>query len=947
MAMKQAISKIALCATLSLGMVLSLSSFTLAAKKPAKSVKASMVRTVPALNSGVTPAELKTAAEITPVGASSNNIKVTFDANTGVYPEYIQNYVVNTYPYVCKIPVSMESQSKITIAITDDRPLAGFPAYPEKTGSVCIGWNTSADATEPISATYGSSENFNMYAVWKDATTDTFYLNFNANGGYYNSDSHMDVCNYTYELNTGHSLIESEVVKPVRPGFTFKGWSTSPVDFNQVTLPLEVNQNMQLFAHWENNNGSIKVTWDPKGGTINGSQDTYVDVVPINSTGYIVSPTPIKDKSDFKGWAEVDGEKPISLAIQLSKSLLVCDLTFYASWQGTYQPADTTVTDPSVPADPTGLVKRWPIGLPVATDVYADLYDDGRLVFKGNGNFTTLYAMEQWGSQAYNQSIKKAIFLGNLKPVNIPDIFHGLVNLEEVEFGALDLTNVVDASRMFEGCRSIRYIPMSNMTMSSVKYISSMFKDCSSIVDLQLPDMSYGTLISMDWAFSYLTNLNEVDISKVNTTNVTNMLGAFYADDSLTKIHLSQKFEIPESCIENYDISGKIFYVTKSNIVYTTLTGDYNTSFNQYVKDAFRYDKRSMIYDDTGHIYVVTFDFDYPTGKKHQIIQEIAAGSTAEEPDTPLCDGYEFVNWLYNGSVYDFNKTVKSDMTLTASWKKSASISDNSYTVTFYTGNDIYATETVVGGSKAERPSDPGLRETEKFHHWSTTKNGGPYNFDTAITDNLKLYSVWVKRDDIVVVKLDLNGGEYKDQDTVSYNVVKGTKFKKPSWKPKYKGYRFLGWYEDSEAEDSFAFSEKIKQDTTIYAGWKDKKEEEQERKEKEDAEAEIAAKLAAAEAAAKEAQSTAEATPQGTGLFDSLLSGLVGGGMADNILYDNYGMADNVVSSGSASADTMVPQTGLHSNSANRTLPILALLGGFISIGIFFYNKKYGAKIK
>lgn len=65
--------------------------------------------------------------------------------------------------------------------------------------------------------------------------------------------------------------------------------------------------------------------------------------------------------------------------------------------------------------------------------------------------------------------------------------------------------------------------------------------------------------------------------------------------------------------------------------------------------------------------YTVTFDTDGGSSISSQTIEE---GKTISKPSNPTKSGYTFVGWTLNGSTYDFNSKVNSNITLKAIWNK-------------------------------------------------------------------------------------------------------------------------------------------------------------------------------------------------------------------------------------------------------------------------------------
>ena len=68
----------------------------------------------------------------------------------------------------------------------------------------------------------------------------------------------------------------------------------------------------------------------------------------------------------------------------------------------------------------------------------------------------------------------------------------------------------------------------------------------------------------------------------------------------------------------------------------------------------------------TPELFTVTFDSD---GGSSVPAQQVERGKCAQQPNSPVKDGYEFVNWNLDGKPYDFAAPVTKSITLKAVWK--------------------------------------------------------------------------------------------------------------------------------------------------------------------------------------------------------------------------------------------------------------------------------------
>lgn len=128
----------------------------------------------------------------------------------------------------------------------------------------------------------------------------------------------------------------------------------------------------------------------------------------------------------------------------------------------------------------------------------------------------------------------------------------------------------------------------------------------------------------------------------------------------------------------------------------------------------------------------ITFDSD---GGSTITASTINSGDKVSKPTNPMKNGYSFKEWQLNGSAYDFNKVVTSDITLKAIY------SINLYKVTFNSsgGSDVSA-QTITHGNKVSKPNDP-TRSGYIFKGWLS--EGATYDFDRIITADIMLTATW------------------------------------------------------------------------------------------------------------------------------------------------------------------------------------------------------------
>lgn len=199
-------------------------------------------------------------------------------------------------------------------------------------------------------------------------------------------------------------------------------------------------------------------------------------------------------------------------------------------------------------------------------------------------------------------------------------------------------------------------------------------------------------------------------------------------------------------------------------------------------------------------------------------------------PADPSKDGYVFVNWYLDNSVYDFNSKVTSNMILTAIWDIALDeVEENSFIITFNTdGGNIISPIKIEENGKLERPNDP-EREGYKFLGWYYMVDDTEKEFDfdnTVITNNVTIYAKWEKivekassqsrnnNQITYTVTFNSNGGTSVATQTIKANGVA----KRPT-NPTKEGYVFVEWRLNNKTYD---FNSKVTKDITLSAIWQE-----------------------------------------------------------------------------------------------------------------------------
>ena len=105
------------------------------------------------------------------------------------------------------------------------------------------------------------------------------------------------------------------------------------------------------------------------------------------------------------------------------------------------------------------------------------------------------------------------------------------------------------------------------------------------------------------------------------------------------------------------------------------------------------------------------------------------------------------------------------------------------------------------------------------FKGWFTNKEGTGEKIESPYipTDNVTLYAKWEEKTKYTITFM-MNDGT----DTVyeKLNVIENEVSVSPTESPTRNGFRFTGWYTDSNTNTEYNFDLKINQNITLYAGW-------------------------------------------------------------------------------------------------------------------------------
>ena len=199
-------------------------------------------------------------------------------------------------------------------------------------------------------------------------------------------------------------------------------------------------------------------------------------------------------------------------------------------------------------------------------------------------------------------------------------------------------------------------------------------------------------------------------------------------------------------------------------------------------------------------------------GTNDTFIQTVAVGGKIASPDDPVYEGYDFVGWFGNAAgttPFDFSQPAPVyNLTAYASYIQQMA------TVTLVLYDDQQISYQVELDQSLMVPQEP-QRSGYVFDGWYVSATGtNEYDFSATISGDVRVYAHWMKTEATVTFSDNFDGGK-----ETNITVGIGTAAQAPV-PPQREGYQFTDWYLDASCSIKYDFTQAVKDDITIYAGW-------------------------------------------------------------------------------------------------------------------------------
>lgn len=731
----------------------------------------------------------------------NTKVQEIVDAGGTLYAHYsVANYTVS---YVSGLDGVADPES---VSLPYDTEI-GEDNLPELSadGKIFMGWYTSADGGDKVTATTKVSGNMTLYAHWSDDNT-TYTVTFDGQGGSVDGGS-------TKTYKPGDKL--GTLPNANKENAVFEGWYTQPDGKGDKLNGTEnVVGDVTYYAHYTT--AKYRVTFNVNEGTFENGASSTATV----EYGKALESVPgcFRNGYTFKGWfTEKDGK---GTQIQAG-SQITSDVTAYAYWVKDTQSFTITfdANGGNVSESTRTITSGQTVGtLPVPT---RDNYSFAGWFTKASGGQEVKATDTPSGNVTYyarwtkvNKPMTSLKITSGDKTINLSDD----LNLEYT-YGPDDCDDTavfwesdnpkvirVDGDKLVVvGAGTAR------LTLRSSNGLSD-----SVTITVKNSNLLVKT-VTWDKPEQTITNAEGLDTGfKWGPANADNAKFVYSSSDS--KI-----LEIAEDG-SSWKLGGK-----KGDVVLTVATADGSVSAKMtvHVVEKNNDDKQDPI--ETNHKIM----FNTTGGKAVETVVVKDGEGLAKLPTTSR-DGYTFKGWATaDGTVVTKLENVKADTTLYAQWEEVKQPEDTRITVTFELQNGQKATTQKVekGGKLASLPTP--TREGYTFLGWFTTsaRGGKEITKDTTFDANTTIYAHWVETATKDKYTLTLDGNEGQINGKSGLTVV-GTKLQSGTgavnslaqYKATRTGYTFAGWIDEKgtlvyNADGSVVAGTSYWKDANTYTG--------------------------------------------------------------------------------------------------------------------------------
>lgn len=132
-----------------------------------------------------------------------------------------------------------------------------------------------------------------------------------------------------------------------------------------------------------------------------------------------------------------------------------------------------------------------------------------------------------WSSWRTNLDVTKVVVRDPMKPHSMANWFYGFSNLESVDLGKLDTSQVTDMSSMFQNCGKLKSLDLRSFNTANVENFNRMFEYCYELKSVNLSSFQTSKVTDMAYMFEGCRELESLDLSSFNMRSVLDATSMF------------------------------------------------------------------------------------------------------------------------------------------------------------------------------------------------------------------------------------------------------------------------------------------------------------------------------------------------------------------------------------------------------------------------------------
>lgn len=365
------------------------------------------------------------------------------------------------------------------------------PANPTKTGHTFKGWYSDKGCKTAFNFNTQVKSNITLYAKWE---ANKVKVTFDANGG-----------STVAAQQVGYGSKAKTPTAPTRRGYDFEGWYSDKGLTKAYDFKTAVKSNITLYAKWQRQEAYAILYSD-------GLLCFQYGNEPDKSHGTVVN-----------SWTGFEGKTPADAPVSWSPESTV------RPW--TLNGADRRAVKSVVVRDRISVAYGYKYfdGLENCTSMDINKFDvskatDLSYMFKGCSSVVALN-VSSWDVS---------------KTEKLNSMFSGCSSLESLDVSGWDVSSGTDFRYMFDGCSSLMSIDVSAWDISNATDISSMFEDCKSLTSLVLPKCGAGKYGMAGSIFNGCAGLTSLGLSEWNVENIESALVSLPDKGSLVHLDVSK-----------------------------------------------------------------------------------------------------------------------------------------------------------------------------------------------------------------------------------------------------------------------------------------------------------------------------------------------------------------------------------------------------------------------